>query len=90
MTKAELVTFIAKEAGLTKANAEKALDAFIKAVTEALSKGEKVTLVGFGTFYVAERAERRGRNPQTKEEIIIPACKVPKFKPGKMLKEQVK
>ncbi len=90
MTKAELVTYIAKEAGLTKANAEKALDAFMKAVMEALSKGEKVTLVGFGTFYVAERAERRGRNPQTKEEIIIPACKVPKFKPGKLLKEKVK
>ena len=90
MTKAELVTYIAKEAGITKANAEKALDAFIKAVMEALSKGEKVTLVGFGTFYVAERAERRGRNPQTKEEIIIPACKVPKFKPGKLLKEKVK
>ncbi len=90
MTKAELVSYIAKEAGITKANAEKALDAFIKAVMEALSKGEKVTLVGFGTFYVAERAERRGRNPQTKEEIIIPACKVPKFKPGKLLKEKVK
>ncbi len=90
MTKAELVTFIAKEAGLTKASAEKALEAFIKGVTEALSKGDKVTLVGFGTFYVAERAERKGRNPQTKEEIIIPAAKVPKFKPGKLLKEAVK
>ncbi len=90
MTKADLVSYIAKEAGLTKANAEKALDAFIKAVMDALSKGEKVTLVGFGTFYVAERAQRRGRNPQTKEEIIIPACKVPKFKPGKLLREKVK
>ncbi len=90
MTKADLVSYIAKEAGLTKANAEKALDAFIKAVMDALSKGEKVTLVGFGTFYVAERKERRGRNPQTKEEIIIPACKVPKFKPGKLLREKVK
>ncbi|BAT70959.1 DNA-binding protein HU-beta [Thermosulfidibacter takaii ABI70S6] len=90
MTKADLVSYIAKEAGLTKANAEKALDAFVKAVMEALAKGEKVTLVGFGTFYVSERAERRGRNPQTKEEIIIPACKVPKFKPGKLLKEKVK
>ncbi len=90
MTKAELVTFMAKEAGLTKASAEKALEAFIKGVTEALSKGDKVTLVGFGTFYVAERAERKGRNPQTKEEIIIPAAKVPKFKPGKLLKEAVK
>jgi DNA-binding protein HU-beta len=90
MTKADLVSYIAKEAGITKANAEKALDAFVKAVMEALGRGEKVTLVGFGTFYVAERAERRGRNPQTKEEIIIPACKVPKFKPGKLLKEKVK
>ncbi len=90
MTKAELVTYISKEAGLTKANAEKALDAFINAVMDALAKGDKVTLVGFGTFYVAERAERRGRNPQTKEEIIIPACKVPKFKPGKLLREKVK
>ncbi len=90
MTKAELVSYIAKEAGITKATAEKALSAFIKAVTDALSKGEKVTLVGFGTFYVAERAERKGRNPQTKEEIIIPAAKVPKFKPGKLLKESVK
>ncbi|NPA15860.1 MAG: HU family DNA-binding protein [Deferribacteres bacterium] len=90
MTKAELVSYIAKEAGITKATAEKALNAFIKGVTEALSKGEKVTLVGFGTFYVAERAARKGRNPQTKEEIIIPAAKVPKFKPGKLLKESVK
>ncbi len=90
MTKAELVSYIAKEAGITKATAEKALSAFIKAVTEALSKGDKVTLVGFGTFYVAERAERKGRNPQTREEIIIPAAKVPKFKPGKILKESVK
>jgi len=90
MTKAELVSYVAKEAGITKAVAEKAVNAFIKAVTDALSKGEKVTLVGFGTFYVAERAERKGRNPQTKEEIIIPACKTPKFKPGKLLKESVK
>lgn len=89
MTKAELVSAIAKEAGITKANAEKALNAFLKTVTEALSKGDKVTLVGFGTFYVAERAERKGRNPRTKAEITIPACKVPKFKAGKDLKEAV-
>ncbi len=90
MTKAELVSYIAKEAGMTKSAAEKALNAFIKGVTEALSRGEKVTLVGFGTFYVAERAARKGRNPQTKKEIIIPAAKVPKFKPGKNLRESVK
>lgn len=89
MTKADLVSAIAKEAGLTKANAEKALNAFIKVVMDALKKGDKVTLVGFGTFYVAERAERKGRNPRTKEEIIIPGCKVPKFKAGKELKEAV-
>ncbi|MGB9667747.1 MAG: HU family DNA-binding protein [Thermosulfidibacteraceae bacterium] len=89
MTKAELVSAIAKEAGITKANAEKALNAFIKAITDALKNGNKVTLVGFGTFYVAERAERKGRNPRTREEIVIPGCKVPKFKAGKELKEAV-
>ncbi len=90
MTKAELVAYISKEAGLTKASAEKALEAFVNGVTEALARGDKVTLVGFGTFYVAERKARKGRNPQTKEIIEIPAARVPKFKPGKYLKEKVK
>ncbi len=89
MTKAELVAIMAKEAGITKSAAEKALEAFINGVKGALARGDKVTLVGFGTFLVAERAERRGRNPQTKEEIVIPASKVPKFKPGKALKDLV-
>ncbi len=89
MTKAELVAIMAKEAGITKSAAEKALEAFINGVKDALARGDKVTLVGFGTFLVAERAERRGRNPQTKEEIVIPASKVPKFKPGKALKDLV-
>jgi DNA-binding protein HU-beta len=90
MTKAELVDRISKDAGITKAAAEKALGAFIGAVKGALVRGDKVTLVGFGTFMVAERAQRRGRNPQTKQEIIIPASRVPKFKAGKALKEAVK
>jgi len=89
MTKAELVAIMAKEASITKSAAEKALGAFTDGVKGAMARGEKVTLVGFGTFMVAERAQRRGRNPQTKAEIIIPASKVPKFKPGKALKDLV-
>lgn len=89
MTKAELVAIMAKEAGITKSASEKALEAFLRGVKGALGSGDKVTLVGFGTFLVAQRAARRGRNPQTKEEINIPATKVPKFKPGKAMKELV-
>jgi len=89
MTKADLVALMAKEAGITKSAAEKALEAFLNGVKGALEKGDKVTLVGFGTFLVAQRAARRGRNPQTKEEINIPASKVPKFKPGKAMRELV-
>lgn len=90
MTKAELVSRVAEKANMSKANAEKALNAFIDTVKEALSQGDKISLVGFGTFSVAERSAREGRNPKTGEKLTIPACKVVKFKPGNMLKEVVK
>lgn len=90
MTKAELVDSIAKSANLTKAAAEKAVGAFIGTVTEALTKGDKVTLVGFGTFEVASREARTGRNPQTGKEIAIAAAKTPRFRPGKGLKDEIK
>lgn len=89
MTKAELVGKMAEGAGITKAAAAKALDAFIDAVKGALKKDEKVTLVGFGTFSVAKRKARKGRNPRTGKEIKIPARTVPKFTPGKALREAV-
>ncbi|QEY23167.1 HU family DNA-binding protein [Neisseria animalis] len=87
MNKSELIEAIAQEAGISKAAAQKALDATTNAVTEALKKGDTVTLVGFGTFYVGERAERQGRNPQTGESLTIPAAKTPKFRAGKALKD---
>jgi DNA-binding protein HU-beta len=90
MTKAELVGKIAGKAELTKAEAAKALDATLDAIKEALKKGQKVTLVGFGSFYVSKRKARKGRNPRTGQEIKIPATKVPKFTAGKSLKEVVK
>ena len=83
MNKAELIDAIASEAGITKAQANSALDAFTTSVVGALKKGDRVTLVGFGTFSVSERAARNGRNPQTGAVIKIKARKVPKFKPGK-------
>jgi len=89
MTKAELVSTMASKAEISKATAEKALNAFISAVTEALKKGNKVALVGFGTFEVVKRAARKGRNPRTGEEIKIKASKAPKFRPGKALKKAV-
>ncbi|ABB16076.1 MULTISPECIES: HU family DNA-binding protein [Carboxydothermus] len=89
MNKAELVSVIAEKAEMTKKDAEKALNAVLAAIEEALKKGEKVQLVGFGTFEVRERAARKGRNPQTGQEIEIPASKVPVFKPGKLLKEKI-
>ncbi|NTV68223.1 MAG: HU family DNA-binding protein [Chlorobaculum sp.] len=89
MSKAELVEQIAEQTGLTKADAEKAVNAFINVVTSTLKGGDDVTLVGFGTFSTGERAERQGRNPQTGESITISAKKVVKFKPGKALKEEV-
>ncbi len=89
MTKAELVEAVAKSANLTKAAADKAVGAFIGAVSGALKKGDRVTLVGFGTFEVSNRKARIGRNPQTGKEIKIAAAKVPKFRPGKALKTSV-
>lgn len=90
MTKGEIVGVISKEAGITKVAAEKALAAFIDAVTKSLKKGDSVGLVGFGTFSVSKRKARKGRNPQTGKEINIPAAKVPKFKAGKGLKDAVR
>ena len=90
MTKAELVAKIASEVGLTKSQAEKALDGFVSAVSGALAGGDKITLVGFGTFSVGTRAQREGRNPRTGEKTKIPASKVVKFKAGKTLSEKVK
>jgi DNA-binding protein HU-beta len=90
MTKAELITGIGKEAKISKASAEKALNAFTNAVTKALKKGDKLTLTGFGTFTVAKRRARTGRNPQTGKEIKIPATRVAKFKAGNLLKSAVK
>lgn len=90
MTKVELIRQIANRASMSQKDAEKALKAFTEAVTEALKEGDKVTLVGFGTFEVSERAGRTGRNPQTGEPVEIPASKSPKFKAGKALKDAVK
>ena len=90
MTKAELVAKIASEGGIIKSQAEKALDGFVSAVSAALSGGDKITLVGFGTFSVAARSAREGRNPRTGKKIKIPAKKVVKFKAGKTLSEKVK
>ena len=89
MTKVELINAIAAEAGLTKKDADAALKATVDAITAALVKGEKVQLVGFGTFEVRARGERTGRNPRTKETITIPASKAPAFNAGKALKDAV-
>ena len=89
MNKTELVAEIAEKTELSKKEAEKALKAFTDVIAEELAKGEKIQLVGFGTFEVSERAAREGRNPMTGETIQIAASKTPKFKPGKALKEQV-
>ena len=89
MNKSELVDFIAGQAEISKAAAGRALDAVTTAVKKTLKKGGTVTLVGFGTFSVGKRAARVGRNPQTGAEIKIKAAKVPKFRPGKALKEAV-
>ncbi|MBU1104304.1 HU family DNA-binding protein [Candidatus Parcubacteria bacterium] len=90
MTKTELVDVVAQKGGMTKAAAGRAVDAVIDAITKALSKGEKVTVTGFGTFEVRPRAARMGRNPQTGATLHIPATKTPAFKAGKALKESVK
>ncbi len=89
MNKAELIDAMAADAGLTKADAKKALDAFIKSTGEALAKGDRVALVGFGSFSVATRAARTGRNPQTGQELKIAAKKVVKFKAGSELSDRV-
>ncbi len=89
MNKTELVAAIAEKAELSKKDSEKALKAFIDTVTEELKKGDKIQLVGFGTFEVSERAARKGKNPQTGKVIDIPASKAPKFKAGKALKDTV-
>ncbi|MEX0386519.1 MULTISPECIES: HU family DNA-binding protein [Spiribacter] len=89
MNKSELIDAVAESAGLSKADATKAVDAFASTVTDALKQGDQVTLVGFGTFTVRERAARTGRNPRTGASINIPASKVPGFKAGKALKDSV-
>lgn len=89
MNKTELAAIIAEKTGLTKKDAEAVLNAIMDSVKEALAKGDKVSLVGFGTFEVRERAAREGKNPRTGEKLTIAACKVPAFKPGKALKDKV-
>lgn len=89
MNKTELVTAIAEQAEISKKDAEKALKAFTDVVAEGLKNGDKIQLVGFGTFEVSERAAREGRNPQTGESMTIAASKTPKFKAGKALKDAV-
>jgi len=90
MNKAELVAAIAKDLGLTKTDVNRVLDSLVEQVTRTLKKGERVTLVGFGTFIVSRRRTREGRNPQTGEAIKIPGRRVPRFSPGKELKDVVK
>lgn len=89
MNKTELVAAVAEQADISKKDAEKVLKAFVDVVTEEMKKGEKVQLVGFGTFEVSERAAREGRNPQTGKTMKIEACKAPKFKAGRALKDAV-
>ena len=89
MNKTELVAAVAEQADISKKDAEKVLKAFVDVVGDELSKGEKIQLAGFGTFEVSERAAREGRNPQTGKTMKIEACKAPKFKAGKALKDAV-
>ena len=89
MNKADLIGAIAAKTGETKKSAEASVNAFVDVITESLVEGDKVQLVGFGSFEVRKRAARKGRNPQTKEEIKIPASKAPVFKAGKALKDLV-
>jgi nucleoid DNA-binding protein len=90
MTKTDIIGKMAKDAKLSKVSATKALDSFVDGVKKALKKGEKVTLIGFGTFSVTQRKARKGRNPQTGKEIKIPSRKAPKFSAGKALKDGIK
>ena len=89
MTKIEFVDAVSKETEWTKKDSEEAINAVVKVITNALVAGEKLSIVGFGTFEVVERAAREGRNPQTGESLMIKACKMPKFKPAKALKELI-
>ncbi len=89
MNKTELIQAVSDKSGITKKAASDAVEAVLATISDVLTEGEKVTLVGFGTFEVRDRAERKGINPSTREEITIPATKVPAFKPGKSLKEMV-
>ena len=89
MTKIEFVDAVAKETEWTKKDSEEAINAVIKVITNALVAGEKLSIVGFGTFEVVERAAREGRNPKTGESLMIKACKTPKFKPGKAFKDLI-
>ena len=89
MNKAELISAIAEKSGFTKVEAKNALESFLSVTTDALKEGKKVSLVGFGTFSVSKRAARKGRNPQTKQEMDIPAKNVVKFKAGSELAETV-
>ncbi|KRF51443.1 DNA-binding protein [Bacillus sp. Soil531] len=90
MNKTELVDAVATKSELTKQDSKKAVDALFETISNTLAQEEKIQLVGFGTFEIRERAERTGRNPQTGEEMTIPASKAPAFKPGKELKEAIK
>jgi DNA-binding protein HU-beta len=90
MTKADLVTIMAKSAGGSKTAAEKAMSAFVGGIYESLRKGRRVTISGFGTFVVTKRAARNGRNPRTGSEIKIPPAKVPRFRPSRTLKTSVR
>ena len=89
MNKTELIAAVAEKAEISKKDSEKALKAFIDVVTDELKNGEKIQLVGFGNFEVSERAAREGRNPQTGKTMKIEACKAPKFKAGKALKDAI-
>ena len=89
MTKAELIAKMSEDTGLTKGDAEKFMDAFVKEVTELMKSGDKLQLIGFGTFEAKERAARTGINPSTGAKVEIAACKVPTFKPGKGLKDEL-
>ena len=90
MNKTELIAKVAETSELTKKDATKAVDAVLDAISDALQEGDKVQLIGFGNFEVRERAARKGRNPQTGEEIEIASSKIPAFKPGKQLKDSIK
>ena len=89
MTKADLIRAVAEKSGFTKKDADKAVSAVLDSITESLTKGEKVNLVGFGAFEVKSRNARKGINPRTKEEVMIKASKLPAFKAGKALKDAV-